>query len=460
MSSLLEGVNTTKDSMVTKLKAENIKVIDYEKENKVLKENNKKLMDENYNLKNDNITLKQNIKSLDMNCDNLNNDLDAKCKDISQLQLMYTNLKTENMNLSNKLNSYNNMEKINGQKIFEKDLEIKKIKDNMLCNENDMKLLRAEIANKNMELNQISDQYKKLSIENKNLIQEIRRFANENERLNIIKSQGEQNSQLFFLQNKSQKIEINELNKNYNTVIKEKEKLKQNLKLFVEENKAAAEHIKKIEDDLNNYQINAQKLIKDKNDLIEKLNESEKRGQSLTEEINQLKSALDKKNNELIKNSFMNANNIININNNHNNINNSVMMNNNVVSDNEMINLLNQKISRMSSDNKALEMQIKMHKDEKKISKDTVQRLQYEVITLKKQLEMNNNSINNELVSRINQYKQQIYKLNNEINKIKNENTELIKQKNNNIINTQKSIKYNFNEEERNDDGELKAEQL
>ena len=134
------------------------------------------------------------------------------------------------------------------------------------------------------------------------------------------------------------------------------------------------------------------------------------------------------------------------------------MMNNNVVSDNEMINLLNQKINRMASDYKTLETQIKMHKDEKKISKDTIQRLQYEVITLKKQIEMYNN--NNNLEPVINLYKQQIFKLNNEINKLKKENLELIKQKNNNILNTQNSLKDNLNEEERNDDSELKPEQL
>ena len=43
--------------------------------------------------------------------------------------------------------------------------------------------------------------------------------------------------------------------------------MKQNLQIFVDENKAAAEHIKKIESNLNNYEINTQKLIRDKNDM-------------------------------------------------------------------------------------------------------------------------------------------------------------------------------------------------
>ena len=122
--------------------------------------------------------------------------------------------------------------------------------------------------------------------------------------------------------------------------------------------------------------------------MINKLNESTKKEESLSLEISQLKEMLDKKNSELIKSSLLNANNIININNNHNNINNSVMMNNNMISDNEIINLLNQKISRISCDNKTLETKIKMYKDEKKLSQDMVQKLQYEVITLKKKMEM------------------------------------------------------------------------
>ena len=50
-------------------------------------------MYENYSLKSKNVTLNQNLKILDMNFDNLSNNLDIKCKDISQLQLMITNLK-------------------------------------------------------------------------------------------------------------------------------------------------------------------------------------------------------------------------------------------------------------------------------------------------------------------------------------------------------------------------------
>ena len=136
------------------------------------------------------------------------------------------------------------------------------------------------------------------------------------------------------------------------------------------------------------------------------------------------------------------------------------MMSNNVVSDNEIINLLNQKINRISCDNKTLETKIKMYKDEKKISQDMVQKLQFEVINLKKQMEMNcSNGCCEDI---INQYKQQIFMLNNEINKIKKENYELSQHKNcifsNNVINTE--ITLNPNENEINEDCVLNAEQL
>ena len=332
----------------------------------------------------------------------------------------------------------------------------------ILSYENDIKLLKAEISNKNLELNQFNERYKKLNVENNNLMQEIQRFANENEKLNIIKNKGEQNNQMFYIQNQSQKIEINELNKNYNNIIKEKEKLKQNLQIFMDENKAAAEHIKKIENNLNNYEINTQKLIKDKNDLINKLNESTKKEECLSCEISHLKDLLDQKNTELIKSSLLNTNNIININNNHNNINNSVMMNNNMISDNEMINLLNQKISRISCDNKTLETKIKMYKDEKKLSQDMLQRLQYENITLKKKMEMRcENGFCQDIID---QYKRQVMRLNNEINKYKKENYELNLHKNcynNNILNTQSTFNQNeFDSNNNIDDCELKAEQL
>ena len=170
---------------------------------------------------------------------------------------------------------------------------------------------------------------------------------------------------------------------------------------------------------------------------------------------------LDKKNTELIKSSILNTNNIININNNHNNINNSVMMSNNLASDNEIINLLNQKICRLSCDNKTLETKIKMYKDEKKLSQDMVQKLQYEVITLKKKMEIN--CSNGYCEDMVNQYKQQILQLNNEINRIKKENFELNQHNNccfsnNNILNTE--ITLNPNEMEINEDCALKAEQL
>ena len=55
MNSLLEGANNSKDDLSIKLKEGSVKIIDVQKENKILKENTKKIMEENYSLKNENI---------------------------------------------------------------------------------------------------------------------------------------------------------------------------------------------------------------------------------------------------------------------------------------------------------------------------------------------------------------------------------------------------------------------
>ena len=104
---------------------------------------------------------------------------------------------------------------------------------------------------------------------------------------------------------------------------------------------------------------------------------------------------------------------------------------------------------------KLWKLKSKCIKTKKKINNDTVQRLQYEVITLKKEKDMNNNNID----AVIGQYKEQIYRLNNEINRIKKENLELSKYKDNNVI-SPNTLKDNINEDERNDEGELKPDQL
>ena len=85
-------------------------------------------------------------------------------------------------------------------------------------------------------------------------MKEIKTLANNNEKLNIINNKEEQNTQMFLIQNQSQKIEIEELNKKYNNILKEKEQLKQKFTKFLQMKiKQLMNILKKNENNLNKY---------------------------------------------------------------------------------------------------------------------------------------------------------------------------------------------------------------
>ena len=162
--------------------------------------------------------------------------------------------------------------------------------------EGDINKMKAMLNERNKELNDINYDFNKLKCENQNLIEEVKRFANENERLNIIKKQFEQNSTFFKTKTRSHEMELNDLNTNYKNVLLENERLKQNLKIFVDENKAAAQHIKMIESSLMNYQQNAQNVIKEKDSLINQIETLQKYNTQLTDELTRTKATLDYRN--------------------------------------------------------------------------------------------------------------------------------------------------------------------
>ena len=84
--------------------------------------------------------------------------------------------------------------------------------------EGDINKMKAMLNERNKELNDINYDFNKLKCENQNLIEEVKRFANENERLNIIKKQFEQNSTFFKTKTRSHEMELNDLNANYKTL--------------------------------------------------------------------------------------------------------------------------------------------------------------------------------------------------------------------------------------------------
>jgi chromosome segregation ATPase len=208
-----------------------------------LKENAKKLQEQNNLLINENNILKQNIKTLDTNCDNLTNDLDIKTENLSKMQLLCNNLKLQNDDLTNKLTNQLSKGNVDCQKIFESENIIKTMKQDLIKYEGELNILNSTLLERNKELNDLNEENNKLKNDNINLSQEIKRILTENEKLESDKTQFEKNSEFFQLKTRSHEMELNDLTENYKNVIKEKERLKQNLQLFIDENKAAALHI-------------------------------------------------------------------------------------------------------------------------------------------------------------------------------------------------------------------------
>jgi chromosome segregation ATPase len=132
-----------------------------------------------------------------------------------------------------------------------------------------------------------------LKNENQSLIEEIKRFANENERLNIIKTQFEQNSTFFKSKTRSHELELNDLAENYRNAVQENDRLKKNLQMFVDENRAAAQHIKMIESTLVNYQQNAKNVIKEKDNLVNQIEQLQKYNSKLSDELTRAKAQVD-----------------------------------------------------------------------------------------------------------------------------------------------------------------------
>ena len=88
-------------------------------------------------------------------------------------------------------------------------------------------------------------------------------------------------------------MELNDLNENYKNVIKEKERLKHNLQIFIDENKAAAKHIQMIENSLQNYEQNAENLMKEKDSLINQLENAQKYNDKLSDELARTKAQIE-----------------------------------------------------------------------------------------------------------------------------------------------------------------------
>ena len=63
--------------------------------------------------------------------------------------------------------------------------------------------------------------------------------------------------------------------------------------MFVDENRAAAQHIKMIESTLVNYQQNAKNVIKEKDNLVNQIEQLQKYNSKLSDELTRAKAQVD-----------------------------------------------------------------------------------------------------------------------------------------------------------------------
>lgn len=353
MTTLLQQCDKTRDEMLTKLKTEMAKSKAIETEYNSLKESFKKIQEQNYSMSNENVTLKQSLKTMDINCDNLTNELDNKTVELSKLELLCKNLKAQNDDLTSKLSGQLNKSNVDNQRMFERDNEVKQFRFTLSAYENDLNQLKGTISERNKEIQDINFDFGNVKNENQKLIEELKRLAKENERLEIIKQQLEQNFDFFKAKTRSHEIDLNDMSENYKTVIKENERLKQNLQLFVDENKAAAKHITMLEANLTNYQLNTQTIMKEKEGLVAQLENLERYNSQLTDEITRTKGKVDMMSMSqkcLKQNSLMEKDININYEN--------------------YINALNKQIARLENDKKTL--QGKLNQSEIQLSQGTM----------------------------------------------------------------------------------------
>jgi hypothetical protein len=69
---------------------------------------------------------------MNLNHDSITNELDNKTSSLSKLEVLCQNLKAQNDDLTNKLSSQLNKSNIDSQRIFERESEIKQLKQNLL----------------------------------------------------------------------------------------------------------------------------------------------------------------------------------------------------------------------------------------------------------------------------------------------------------------------------------------
>lgn len=300
MTKLLAEADNTRAEMFSKVQQEINKSKFFENENSILKEKEQKNLKDLFILQDENKNLKNGISSLDNNYDILNNELDLKTEEISKLNLLVKNLNDANDEISKKLSVQLSKCSTDSKRLSERELEVKEQRINNSKLQKENMEMNSILQQKNIEFQELNFEIRRLSEENENLQQHLLRQTKENEKLSLIKSQLEKNSEMIANKYRSNELDTGELFTSYKEVCKENERLKKNLQIFIEENKEAFNHIKNIEGNLSSAMNNIQKQIIEKETLLKKIEMMEIYHNEQNLEIEKLRERIEnKKSNEV-----------------------------------------------------------------------------------------------------------------------------------------------------------------
>jgi len=295
MTKLLAEADSTRAEMFSKLQHEIGKSKFYENENLILKEKEQKVLAEILSLQEENKQIKGGITSLDQNYDLLNNELDLKTEEISKLNLIIKNLKEANDELSKNLSVQLSKCSTDSKRLSEREQELKETRVANSKMQKEIFEFNALLQQKNLETQELSFEIKRVSEENAHLQDHMMRLSQENEKLSLIKSQLEMNSDFIAQKYRSNELDMNDLFNSYKDACKENERLKKNLQIFLDENKQAFNHIRSLESNLSNAMNNIQQSIIEKESLLKKIEMMEAFESELSLEIDRLREKLESK---------------------------------------------------------------------------------------------------------------------------------------------------------------------
>lgn len=295
MAKLLAEADNTRAEMFSKLQQEISKNKFHENESLILKEKEQRVLSEIFSLQEENTQIKSGITSLDQNYDMLNNELDLKTEEISKLNLILKSLQDANDDISKKLSVQLSKCSTDTKRLSEREQEIKSLHNSNTHLQKEVFELNALLQQKNIETQELSFEIKRVSEDHAHLQEQMLRLSQENEKLSLIKSQLEKNSEFIAQKYRSNELDMSELFNSYKDACKENERLKKNLQIFIDENKEAFNHIRSLENNLSNAMNNIQQAMLEKDGLLKKIEVMEAFESEMGQEIERLREKLESK---------------------------------------------------------------------------------------------------------------------------------------------------------------------